>query len=48
MKTIRITYCGMDAEGSTVTEAKKNAARKLEDIATNWKPLVKLVETEGY
>ncbi len=26
MATIRITYCGMDGEGSTVREAKQDAA----------------------
>ena len=26
MKTVRITYCGMDAEGARVTETKNNVS----------------------
>ena len=31
MKTIRITYYGMDGEGSTVTDAKRDAGKKIEE-----------------
>jgi len=30
MKTVRLTYCGMDGEGPTVREAKQDATRKIE------------------
>lgn len=34
MKTIRLTYCGVDGEGPTVAAAKQDAARKIEDMVT--------------
>ncbi|NEX60101.1 hypothetical protein [Noviherbaspirillum galbum] len=38
---VSITYCGMDGTGRNVTEAKKDAARKIERLITgDWTPFM--------
>ena len=45
-KTVTIQYCGMQADGATVKEAKQNAARKLEAaISGDYTP--KIITTPG-
>lgn len=34
MATVRVTYCGMEGEGKTLTAAKQDAARKAEEALT--------------
>lgn len=40
MTTVRIEYFGVDGEGRNVTEAKKNAGKKLDRIVRNLSPSV--------
>jgi hypothetical protein len=47
MATVRITYFGMDGAGSTVTEAKKDAGRKIE-AALDGSYAPSIIDHRGY
>ena len=48
MNTVKITYYGMEGEGRTLTEARKNAGRKLEACVTgSHAPIIRTITHAG-